>query len=101
MISSADNGSDFADLSNLETVSDTLVYYTHPYTSCEKGSVERHNGLIRSFIPKGKRVAQFDVQAVIDVDTWINSLPRKLQGYKVPDELFEEKLDKIYQADAV
>ncbi len=33
MISSADNGSDFADLSNLETVSDTLVYYTHPYTS--------------------------------------------------------------------
>lgn len=101
MISSADNGSEFADLSNLETVSDTLVYYTHPYTSCEKGSVERHNGLIRMFIPKGKRVDQFDVQAVIEVETWINSLPRKLLGYKALDELFEEKLDKIYQADAV
>lgn len=30
-----DNGSGFADLSNLETVSETLVYYAHPYTSCE------------------------------------------------------------------
>ena len=49
-----DNGSEFADLSKLETMSETLVYYTHPYTSCEKGSVERHNGLIKS-INKGLR----------------------------------------------
>ena len=45
-----DNGSEFADLSNLEEVSNTLVYYAHPYTSCDKGTVERHNGLIRRFI---------------------------------------------------
>ena len=31
-----DNGSEFADLSNLEEVSNTLVYYAHPYTSCDK-----------------------------------------------------------------
>ncbi|MCD5466181.1 helix-turn-helix domain-containing protein, partial [Lactobacillus delbrueckii subsp. bulgaricus] len=36
-----DNGSEFADLSDLEQVSKTLVYYAHPYTSCDKGSVER------------------------------------------------------------
>lgn len=47
-----DNGSEFADLANLEQVSKTLVYYAHPYTSCDKGTVERHNGLIRRFIPK-------------------------------------------------
>lgn len=40
-------------LSELEDLSKTLVYFAHPYTSCEKGSVERHNGLIRRFIPKG------------------------------------------------
>lgn len=28
-----DNGSEFAELSTLETVSDTLVYYVHPYFS--------------------------------------------------------------------
>ena len=44
-----DNGSEFADLANLEEVSKILVYYAHPYTSCNKGTVERHNGLIRRF----------------------------------------------------
>ena len=53
-----DNGSEFSTLSDLETLSKTLVYFAHPYTSCEKGSVERHNGLIRRFIPKGKRNRQ-------------------------------------------
>ena len=48
-----DNGSEFADLSQLEDISKSLVYYAHPYTSCDKGTVERHNGLIRRFIPKG------------------------------------------------
>ena len=51
-----DNGSQFADLSDLEQVSKTLVYYAHPYTSCDKGSVERHNGLIRRYIPEGDRM---------------------------------------------
>lgn len=64
-----DNGSEFSDLSNLESVSNTLIYYAHPYTSCEKGTVERHNGLIRRFIPKGKRIDQFDIQVIGDVET--------------------------------
>ena len=51
-----DNGSEFADLSNLEDASNTLIYYAHLYTSCDKGTVERHNGLIRRFIPKGEAI---------------------------------------------
>lgn len=54
-----DNGSEFSTLSDLETLSKTLVYFAHPYTSYEKGSVERHNGLIRRFIPKGKRIDSY------------------------------------------
>lgn len=95
-----DNGSEFANLSDLESVAQTLIYYAHPYTSCEKGSVERHNGLIRRLIPKGKRIDQFTEQQIIDVETWCNSLPRKLLGYRTPDELFEAELDKIYQSGA-
>lgn len=49
-----DNGSEFADLSNLEQVSKTLVYYAHPYTFCNKGSVEGRIELIRRYIPKGR-----------------------------------------------
>lgn len=95
-----DNGSEFADLSELEKMADTLVYYAHPYTSCDKGTVERHNGLIRRFIPKGKRIDDFTSQQISDVETWCNSLPRKLLGYRTPDEIFEEEIDRIYQATA-
>lgn len=92
-----DNGSEFADLTKLESVADTLVYYAHPYASCEKGSIERHNGLIRRFIPKGKRIDQFSAQAFTNVQDWINCLPRKLLKYRTPDEVFEEELDAIYR----
>ena len=52
-----DNGSEFADLSTLEQATDTKVYFTHPYSSFEKGTNERHNGLIRRFLPKGTRMS--------------------------------------------
>ena len=35
-----DNGSEFADLSTLKDDSDTKVYFTHPYSSFEKGTNE-------------------------------------------------------------
>lgn len=54
-----DNGSEFADLSTIESETDTKVYFTHPYSSFEKGTNERHNGLIRRFIPKGKRISDY------------------------------------------
>ena len=92
-----DNGSEFADLSSLEDVSNTLVYYAHPYTSCDKGTVERHNGLIRRFIPKGEAIDNYSLQDIIDIETWCNSLPRKILAYHTPDEIFERELDLIYQ----
>ncbi len=73
-----DNGSEFAELSNLEKVSNTLVYYAHPYTSCDKSTVERHNGLIRRFIPKGNYINKYSLQDIINIETWCNSLPRKI-----------------------
>ena len=95
-----DNGSEFADLAELEKMADTLVYYAHPYTSCDKGTVERHNGLIRRFIPKGHRIDDFTSQQIADVEIWCNCLPRKILGYRTPDEIFEEELDQIYQITA-
>ncbi|MBW7980169.1 IS30 family transposase, partial [Lactobacillus helveticus] len=92
-----DNGSEFADLSNLEKASNTLVYYAHPYTSCDKGTVKRHNGLISRFIPKGEAIANYSLQDIINIETWCN-LPRKILAYHTPDEIFERELDQIYQA---
>jgi IS30 family transposase len=92
-----DNGFEFADLSNLEQVSKTLVYYAHPYTSCNKGSVERHNGLIRRYIPKGDLMDKYSVEDIAKIEVWCNSLPRKILNYKTPEECFDVELDHIYR----
>lgn len=93
-----DNGSEFAELANIEELYGTKVYFTHPYSSFEKGTNERHNGLIRRFIPKGKRISNYDVDDIGFVEEWMNTLPRKILGYSTPEKLFEEHLDSIYAA---
>lgn len=85
-----DNGSEFSELSNLEPL--TTVYYTHPYTSSERGTNERHNGLIRRFIPKGKRMGDYSIEATAKIQLWCNTLPRKILGYLTPDEAFDDQL---------
>lgn len=91
-----DNGSEFADLSIIESETDTKVYFTHPYSSFEKGTNERHNGLIRRFIPKGKRISDYSSDDIAFIEEWMNTLPRRILNYKTPEELFEMYLDKIY-----
>lgn len=91
-----DNGFEFSLLSNLENLSETLVYFTHPYSSYEKGSVERHNGLIRRFIPKKQRIDGYSIEQILWVENWCNTLPRKLLNYRTPDEVFKDELDNIY-----
>lgn len=91
-----DNGSEFADLSTLEAGTDTMVYFTHPYSSFEKGTNERHNGLIRRFIPKGKRILDYSSDDIAFIEEWMNTLPRRILNYKTPEELFEIHLDEIY-----
>ena len=92
----SDNGSEFADLSTIETEANTKIYFTHPYSSFEKGTNERHNGLIRRFIPKGKRVSDYSYDDIAFVEDWMNTLPRRILKYKTPEELFESQLDQIY-----
>lgn len=49
----SDNGSEFTDLAEIENLVNTKVYFTNPYSSFERGTNERHNELLRRFIPKG------------------------------------------------
>jgi IS30 family transposase len=92
----ADNGSEFADISSLERETTTKVYFAHPYASSERGTNERHNGLIRRFIPKGTCIGQYSIEAISSVQNWCNTLPRKILKYLTPDEAFEDQLRDIF-----
>ena len=53
-----DNGSEFAEAAQCEQWG-TKIYYTHPYSSWERGQNERHNGMLRSYVPKGVSIELF------------------------------------------
>lgn len=92
-----DNGSEFAGLTAFENKG-TTVYFTHPYASCEKGTNECHNKMLRRFLPKGKSIAAYPAEDICFFADCINSLPRRILGYHTPEELFEAELDRIYAA---
>ena len=87
-----DNGSEFARLAELEEGSSLRVYYARPYCSSDKGTNENHNGLFRRFIPKGKSIHDHSVEQIERVQQWANTLPRRILGYRTPEECFSEEL---------
>lgn len=94
-----DNGLEFASMSELEELG-LQVFFAHPYSSYERGTNERHNRIIRTWIPKGKDIDNYDEWFIEDLEDCMNNLPRKKLGYKTPAQLFEEELDKIYRKTA-
>ena len=89
----SDNGLEFASLSDIEKDTDTKIYFTHPYSSFEKGCNERHNDMIRRFIPKSKSIYNYSADEIAYIEDWCNTLPRKKLGYKIPQELFYQQLE--------
>lgn len=91
----ADNGTEFGALGALESWG-TRVSFAHPYSSCERGQNERHNGLLRRFLPKGTALEPHTADDLFLIADEINRLPRLRLDYRTPDELFENELDNIY-----
>lgn len=48
----ADNGSELAELSDTLKECGSKVYFSLPYSVFKRGADERHNRLIRRFVPK-------------------------------------------------
>ncbi|MDI6600718.1 MAG: IS30 family transposase [Thermoanaerobacteraceae bacterium] len=93
----ADNGSEFSELESTLKQWGSDVYFTHPYSAWERGTNERHNGMLRRFIPKGKAIKGLPSGTIERVQNWLNNLPRKILGYRAPEECFYEELSQIAQ----
>lgn len=91
-----DNGSEFQDADGIQALVPSL-YYCHPYTSCERGTNENSNRIIRRYLPKKqsmKNIRQTDCDHIADR---MNAMHRKILGYRTPAELFEEQLAILRQ----
>lgn len=92
-----DNGSEFSRWKNIEQMprskkKRTTVYFGRPYHSCDRGSNENCNGLIRYFIPKGTNINTIPKEKSIDINNKINQKKRKILGYLPAETLFLEEL---------
>ena len=72
---------------------------TDAYTSWERPQNERHNGLFRTFVPKGVSIEAFSAEYILAAADELNGRPRKKLGYRTPEELFDEFLDSVYAAE--
>lgn len=87
-----DNGGEFQDWQHMEI--DSLgksrlkVYYCHPYCSCERGSNERMNRMIRRFFPKGTNFKNVTKKRIQEVQDFLNGYERKILDWQTPQELW-------------
>jgi IS30 family transposase len=66
------------------------TFFTHPYSSQEKGSVENRIGLIRIFFGKQTDFSTVSEDCVRKVEKIINERPLRMFGYKTPNDLFKK-----------
>ncbi len=90
----SDNGSEFSNLSK-GLKDSTDVYFARPYAPYERGSNERHNGLLRRFIPKGKAISDYSREDIRRIYQTLNNLPRKILAYQQPAVLFEQEIARL------
>lgn len=67
------------------------VYFTNPYSSQEKGSVENRIGQLRRFFPKRTNFERISESRINQVEHLLNNRPLKMFNYKTPNEVFFKK----------
>ncbi|MFL2131219.1 IS30 family transposase [Ruoffia sp. FAM 20858] len=89
----SDNGSEFANLSNLSE--ETEVYFCHPYASFERGTSENQHKIIRRFLPKHHSLKEVKENQIQRIQQWMNDYPRRILDYKTPHQTFVQELRKL------
>ncbi len=89
-----DNGKEFPLGTLLEALPNANIFYCHPYSSYEKGSIENNHELIRRVIPKGVSLKQYTQKDLDLLCSHINSLYRESLNGKCPFDLIENYIPK-------
>lgn len=92
-----DNGSEFWDWQTFQksihnTRDDIDVWFTNPYCSWEKGSVENFNGLIRKHLPKGTDFSDVSNEKLNSIINQINNLYRPSLNYLTAKEFYNSSV---------
>ena len=79
-----DNDKGFANHQSIGKKLDADVYFTRPYTSQDKGTVENRIGVIRQFLPKGTDLREVSSQRIKIIERHLNNRPIRKFDYLSP-----------------
>lgn len=89
-----DNGWEFSKPNDIEFDQENgekliNLFYCEPYSSWQKGGIERNHEFIRYIIPKGITFDKLTKQNIIDMMNNINNVSRKSLNFETPYNLFK------------
>ena len=90
-----DNDKGFADHMTVAKTLNVKTYFTRPYTSQDKGTVENRIGQLRRFFPKKTDLSVVTNEQVKRVEQLLNNRPVRKFNYKTPNQVLLEKIALI------
>lgn len=84
-----DNGCEFIRYQETAKALNVPIYFTRPYASWERGTVENTNKLIRQYVPKKTKITEITHEEIKMVEMVLNDRPRKTLGFKTPNEAMD------------
>ena len=98
-----DNGSEFFDPLHIEYdyetgVKKTNVFYCKPYSSWQKGTIEKNHKYIRDIFPKGTSFDDMTTEQIQRLEDTINNIPRDSLDGKTPYELTLKKYPELIKS---
>jgi IS30 family transposase len=91
-----DNGTEFHDYEILEKHHSPKCYFSTPYHSWERGSVENVNGLIRQYLPKRTCMRNVTQELCDRIAFRLNTRPRKRHGFRTPLQVYYESSRSLH-----
>jgi IS30 family transposase len=91
-----DNGIEFQNHKQLAKRTGAQIYFTNPYSSWERGSIENMNGLIRQYFPKGESLKKVSKEKLEALQNTLNNRPRAVLNFRTPEELMFHKKKRLF-----
>ena len=89
-----DNGGEHAAYEPIATELGLDIFFCHPYCAYERGTVENRHKEMRHFFPKGTDFRLITPEQLRSVENHFNNMPMEVLGYRTPNEVWAEELQK-------
>jgi IS30 family transposase len=90
-----DNDQAFVEHEKIAKALSIKTYFTRPYTSQDKGTIENRTGVIRRFFPKKTDFNKVSVSEIKHVEQQLNNRPVRKFNYLTPNEVFLDRKGRV------